>query len=260
MVETVLWNNVWLRTNVLALCVLVVSGLGAADDVLRHTPQLLLTAQRLRRLQRDRERQTARWINFENRVKGVPDSSERGFELALYYAVTGDEGRGKEAMEWGTAHPCSRRQVALILDWTGDLATAEERRKLSGAVCDHGTANPIEAARDDYFAAIARQNDAETNQWPSVLAWLEAGNLDGRTLYAACEYLLAARANEHADLREEARAFFAGLPAELLLSRSDNEIAHPDWMTHAAALALVAVDPNLEGSQYVQSWAMEDAQ
>jgi hypothetical protein len=30
----------------------------------------------------------------------VPESSERGFELALYYAVTRDEARGKEAIQW----------------------------------------------------------------------------------------------------------------------------------------------------------------
>ncbi len=31
-------------------------------------------------------------------------------------------------------------------------------------------------------------------------------------------------------------------------------------MTHIAALALVALDPNLESSQFLQGWAMEDAQ
>jgi hypothetical protein len=55
------------------------SGMARAQD----SPRLLLTPQRLRRLQRDRARQTLRWQNFEARVQSVPDSPERGFELAL---------------------------------------------------------------------------------------------------------------------------------------------------------------------------------
>src|ERR1700722_16128286 len=86
-----------------------------ADEV-PPGPKLLLNAQRLRRLKRDRERKTVRWVNFENRVNNVPDSPERGFELALYYAITGDEAKGRGAVEWALSHEVAR-QSALVLDW-----------------------------------------------------------------------------------------------------------------------------------------------
>ena len=260
MAQTVIWNNVWLRIPVLLLLVVAALNAHAAQSNPAHTPHLLLTAQLLRRLQRDRDRQTPRWVNFDNRVESTPDSSERGFELALYYAVTNDQTRGREAVDWALLHPCSARQVALILDWCWNLFSEDERRKLTGETCAASSSNPAQAARDAYFWAISRGSDANTEQWSSVLSWLEAGNLDGQTLYAACEYIMAVRANEHEDLRQQARAFFSVLPAEFLLRLSADEIAHPGWMTHLAAFALVAVDPNLEGSQYLQSWAMEDSQ
>jgi hypothetical protein len=50
------------------------------------------------------------------------------------------------------------------------------------------------------------------------------------------------------------------LPSEFLLSLLPEQIEHPDWMVHIAALAVVAVDPNLEASQYLQAWAIEDRQ
>ncbi len=52
--------------------------------------------------------------------------------------------------------------------------------------------------------------------------------------------------------------FFADLPAELLLSMRPAELEAPSWRTHIAALALVTLDPNLETSQFLQGWAMED--
>src|SRR5438270_2219228 len=77
------------RVNILSLIlsIFICSVISAQTE----PPRLLLTPKRLKRLQRDRERQTERWINFEKRVNAVPDSPERGFELALYFAVTHDE-------------------------------------------------------------------------------------------------------------------------------------------------------------------------
>ncbi len=93
-----------------------------------QSPRLLLTPRLLRRLQRDRERQTVRWLNFEKRVQTVPDSPERGFELALYYAVTHDQQRGREAVGWALAHKCEWRQSALVIDWAGELISADQKR------------------------------------------------------------------------------------------------------------------------------------
>jgi hypothetical protein len=193
-----------------------------------------LTPRLLRRLQRDRERQTVRWLNFETRVQSVPDSAERGFELALYYAITHDQTRGREAVAWALAHRCDRRQFSLVLDWCAELLSAEERQKL--AACASGNNDsPLPALQNGAFR-------------------------DARTLYAACEYLLTIRATQHLDPRQEDTQFFSQLPVEFFLSLKPAQIDHPDWMTHIAALALIAVDPNLEASQYLQSWAIEDRQ
>lgn len=167
----------------------------------------------------------------------MPDSPERGFELALYYVVTHDAKRGGEAVAWALSHPCNHRQFSLILNWCNDLISADQRRKLTAAC----PAPPI----DD------RQ----------LMQSLEVGGFkDPRALYAACEHLIALRFSEHDDPRLAAPQFFSQLPIEFLLSLRPEQIEHPGWMTHVAALALVALDPNLEASQYVQSWAMEDRQ
>ena len=208
-----------------------VSATAGAQDA----PQPLLTPQRLKRLQRDRERQTVRWVAFEARVQSVPESPERGFELALYYAVTHDQKRGREAVEWALKRGCDRRQFPLIVDWCRNLISEEERRKLT--------------------------TSCPTADYKPVVQSLQNGAFrDARALYAACEYLIAISAAQHTDLRQDAAQFFSQLPVEFLLSLRPGQINHPDWMTHVAALALVAVDPNLQASQYLQAWAIEDSQ
>lgn len=205
---------------------------------LEHVPKLVLNAQRLHRLQLDRQRQTVRWLNFEARIESATNSPERGFELALYYAVTHDQQRGREAIAWALTHRCDARQFAWILEWCDALMSSEERQKLQTAEC---ISVPVDAK--------------------DLVRPLENGGfMDARALYADCEELIALRANGGDDLRESAAHFFSRLPIEFLLSLKPEQVERPDWMTHVAALALVAVDPNLEGSQYLQGWAIEDRQ
>lgn len=203
----------------------------------------------------DRQRQTVRWTEFESRVKTVPDSPQRGFELALYYAVTGDPARGREAAEWVAAHPCDARQDALVHDWQGAALDTKSSCPPAG---------DIERARDRLFQAIASGQDAEPvyqAEWKHMLANLQAGAFrDPRALYAAVEFIDAVRTNLHIDPRQDDTAFFSLLPTELLLSLKPEQVEHPDWMTHIAALALVTLDPNLPASQYLQGWAMESRQ
>jgi hypothetical protein len=240
----------------LILFSLTLTSYGQATD---QKPHLLLTAQRLRRLKRDRERQTVRWANFESRVESVPDSPERGFELALYYAITGDQPRGREAIEWAL-HATDHRQMALVLDWCGPLLRANERTELSPQASTPGVAG----IRDRLFLEIAAAQTIPDYSDAEKKAFLEGIQRDAFTepdqLYAACEFLMAYRTSQRIDLREDARHFFADLPTEFLLSLKPDKAEHPDWMTHVAALALVAVDPNLQASQFLQGWVMEDRQ
>ncbi len=248
--------GVYVLSLLLFMCVL--PNAARAQD---EGPRLLLTPKRLKRLQRDHERKTERWINFENRVNSVPDSPERGFELALYYAVTHDEKRGKEAIQWALAHKCDARQVALILDWCDGLVPHLDRPKLLAPDCpaDANHAVPdIQAIRDALFLHIVRGEDPGQ---PITGQQLEQfGLTDPSELYAACEYMEAVRDTEHVDIRRDNPAFFQLLPAQFLLSMKPGELDHPTWQAAAAALALVSLDPNLEGSQFLQGWAMEDRQ
>ncbi len=233
-----------------------------AQTVAAHSPKLLLSSQRLRRLQRDRDRQTVRWMNFEARVQSAPDSRERGFELALYSAITHDSASARQAVEWAIAHPCQRRQVALVLDWLAASISAAERNQLLAADCP-ATTGP-EAARDALFLEIANGEDTdelvEKTAKPLLADLQKEGWQDGAKLYAALEYLYAVRSADRIDLREEAHQFFSVLPAALLLSLKPDQLDHPDWRLHIAALALIDLDPNLNTSQYLQGWAIGDRQ
>jgi len=233
---------------------------GSPPAILPHSPHLLLSAQRLKRLKRDRQRQTPRWINFADRVENEPKSPERGFELALFYAVTGDESKGREAVDWAKTHPCEQRQLALIRDWCPTLVAQE----LPRTGCPGANDGTLAALRDQLFtnAAAGENTEAEVERDKQVLIEkLRAGNFeDPGELYAGFEYLSAARSVERTDLREEDSRFFTSLPVELLLNVKPNAVEHPDWQTHIAALALVSLDPNLDSSQFLQAWAIEDRQ
>gem|GEM_PF-1734210 len=261
-----MWNNNALRVKILTL--LAAFSLFGFGQELNRPPRLLLTPQRLKRLQRDRQRQTVRWAGFENRIESTPDSPERGFELALYYAVTRDEKRGRDAIAWALQHPCEQRQIALVLDWCGNLISTDQRRMLTAARCvSPGSGPPYasESARDRLFMAVAagKEDDprADASFKQIILSSLENGGfLHPRDLYAAIEYLDAVRSTQRIDLRENAPAFFSALPAEFLLSMKPEQVEHPDWMAHVSALALVSLDPNLDTSQFLQGWAMENRQ
>ncbi len=237
----------------LAQCVLVLG-----DDA-PPGPKLLLSAQRLRRLKRDRERKTTRWMAFENRVNAVPDSPERGFELALYYVVTGEESKGREAVAWALAHQ-SARQALLVADWCAPLVSAQQKEKLGVVPFAVNGQKGFPLMRDDAFDAIVRGVEVKPD-FSSRLNWLvNDGYKNPEELYALCELIYAVRASTHNDLREADAHFFSVLPELLLLSAKPSELNKPDWRRHAAALALVAIDPNLPSSQFLQGWALEDSQ
>jgi hypothetical protein len=252
-----------LRQGFALFLLAAVAGSLLADSA-GESPQLLLTAQRARRLKRDRERQTPRWQALESRVQTAPDSPERGFELALYYAATQDEARGKEAVAWALAHPCDRRQVALVLDWCSGLVGKEDRGKLKAAACP---ANPIrnaKAFRDEAFSKLVNGEDIapliEESKKSLIPALVGGGFQDAAELYAACEFFSVARTAARVDLREEDREFFSQLPAEILLGLKPGQLDHPDLNVHLASLALIGLDPNLASSQFLQGWVISGRQ
>ena len=209
-----------------------------------QSPKLLLSPQHLKRLQRDRERQTDRWLSFEHHVQTVPDSPERGFELALYYAVTNDEPQGREALQWAVSHPCEVRQVALVIDWVAPLVTAADRAQVGNRPCPNYHPGRIAQIRDTLFMKTALGETAVSSN-PSTTT---PDIADPDELYAALEFSAA----------KNARGDFSDTAANYLLSFHPAELDHPNWRQHIIALALVSLDPNAQVSQFLQGWAMED--
>ena len=233
-----------------------------ASETIHAAPKFFLTPQRLRRLQRERERQTQRWVNFENRVKTVPDSPERGFELALYSVISGDEDRGREAVRWDKEHTScdSRRQSLLIQNWLGDEPYAEHVASQNDCgTSKTGEKQSIPDLRDKLMAKIAAGEKSDPAATAQVIQALEGGAYrEGPALYAAMEFLSLMKAATRRDPREASPRFFIALPSLLLLGLKPSQIEDPEWQTHAAALALVSLDPNSDGGQFLQGWAIED--
>jgi hypothetical protein len=250
------WNNVELRSLILLLLALTPSA-----SLWAQQPHLLLTARRLHRLKLDVQRQTERWANFEKRVKTVPDSPERGFELALYSRVTDDADSCQKAIQWGLGHVQNIRQNALIVDWCRDSLTGDQQTALLPNLPETG-GSPFRNARDRLFAQIAGGN-ASLNQartpWNELLPLVQRDpRLDARDLYALYEFLDAVNTNFHTDLRRDDAKLFSDLPAILLLSQQPEQTERPDRQTRLAGLMMVNLDPNLQASSFVQGWAMED--
>ena len=106
------------------------------------------------------------------------------------------------------------------------------------------------------LAAGRKADPAATAQ---VIRALEGGAYrQGPALYAAVEFLALVKEATRVDPRQSSARFFLSLPSLLLLGLKPARIEHPDWQTHVAALALVSIDPNSDGGQFLQGWAIED--
>src|ERR1700689_1381901 len=95
--------------------------LHAADEdfhVFADAPRLFLTKQRLRLLQRERERESVRWQQFDTLGAGGSPMPEAGVAQALYYQVSGKVAASRKALEWALSGPATDlRQLALVFDW-----------------------------------------------------------------------------------------------------------------------------------------------
>jgi hypothetical protein len=225
------------------LCLALAPGLCAqADDdfhVYREAPRLLLTPQRLRLLQRERERQSPRWEQFDSLIAAGAPMPEPGFAWALYYQVTRQPASAKQAIEWALADATNAahlRQLALVFDWCGPAMTPAQSDRLAAKI-ERFLAMPGPAPGQDVagqnarvFAAIALA-DRLPDQANAVLGeivqkWWRGqivpqlgspGNAPRQALprdqrYALYEMLHALRDNVKIDLRESAAGYFKELP------------------------------------------------
>lgn len=257
-------------------------------------PRLLLPQRRARLIRREHERDTMRWSQFKTLVEGGASFPEPGFALATYYMASGNQQRGRQAVDWALGPGADLRQLAIVFDWCQLLLTQAESAKLE-AKLRAGLAKPgaddVATHRSRLFAAIALAGhgaeatskvveDLYDRWWQSTIAAkLKAGELvfQPHEHFALYELFHAMRDNFDLDLRESAPKYFASLPVFHILAHypapypgPDNEYRIPIMKAHgepdlrvaslsrAAALAMVAYDSNAQESQFLQGWLIQD--
>jgi len=282
-----------MRSTILTL--LLTTAAFGQDEYRVYTehPRLFLTAQRLRLLKRERDRESMRWRQFDLLVRAAAKMPEPGFALALHYAVTGDAGVGKRAVEWALGPGTDLRQLALVYDWCQPLLSSSQSGALEAKLAKlaaQKTSADLPSARDRLLGLIATADDNHGEETPlreMVQAWWRgefAPKLaDGRIivpldqLFALCEILHATRDNLKIDLREDAPTYFRELPTYQVLanypaplSAPENEYRIPVYqgsgqpdldraaLARAAGLSTVAYDNNALESQYLQGWLIQD--
>jgi len=257
-------------------------------------PRLLLRPQRLRLLEREKERRSMRWQQFELLMAGKAAMPEPGLALALYYRVSGNKPAGEQAIDWALGASADLRQAALVFDWCQPLLSGQQSGALAGRLqrgIEQGArSNSLTDVRARVLAAVAladhlpgvseRVLRSVVEQWwnREMAPALKAGrNVVARDdLYALFELLHALRDNLNLDLRVPVPAFFKQLPLYDLMSyypasypAAENEYRIPASrdrqvdlrgaaLSRAAEFAILAYDPNAFESQYLQGWLMHD--
>jgi hypothetical protein len=222
--------------------------------VYTDAPRLLLTKARLRLLQRERERKSMRWEQFDALVAGGAAMPEPGFAWALYYRVAaGTESAaviGRKAVDWALSDQAKAdqdrdlRQLALVFDWCGPLMTAQQSERLAAKIQRAITTGPApvfakqaaqvlaaiaiaDALPDHGAAALKNIIDA----WKKDIAKkLEAGEpaIPRVQVYSLLEMLHAIRDNLKSDLREDAPKYFKALPTYHLVSHYPMTFSGPE--------------------------------
>ena len=214
----------------------------AADPVVVFTdhPRLFLRPARLRLLQRERERTTATWQQFDSYVSSEAPMPESAFAQALYYQVSGNIPAGRKAIAWALDAPAGQaldlRQLALVFDWCQKLLNETEQRKLASRIeqriAETAADESVAAVRSRVLAAVAlfdHTPDLPNRELAHVVRdWWERkmapGLINGRAAlarddaYPLWEILHAIRDNTNLDLREASPRFFKQFPIEHLMS------------------------------------------
>jgi hypothetical protein len=268
-------------------------GLQAADEdfhVFTDAPRLFLTKPRLRLLQRERERDSMRWQQFDALVAGGAPMPEAALAQALYYQVSGNAAAGRKAVEWALSPSATDlRQLALVFDWCGKVTTASQAdalaAKIEREIGEPGPDVARQSARALAAIAIADhlKDQGESILRPIVETWWRGGvATQGAAIprdqtFALLELLHSLTDNVSVDLRESMPSLFKDLPLDHLMAHypaafrgPDNDFlvpvfngdGEPDpkqavW-SRAAGLAMVALDPNSQEIQYLQGWLMQD--
>ncbi len=266
----------------------------APDTVKVYTehPRLFLRPNRLRLLQRDRDRKSLRWEQFELLITGNAPMPEPGFAFALYYRITGNQDYGHKAVTWAMGAKTDARQLALVYDWCQDVMSEQENKALVSRLESAANApgDSLDSMRDRVLAAISLADHSpavsETtlnrffqHDWALRVQAIHANRnpIPRNELFSLYEILHAVRDNLNFEMREQLPAYFKELPIAHLLSHypapypaAENEYripatlgtGEPDLrsaaLSRVAELCMVALDTNAPESQVLQGWLMND--
>jgi hypothetical protein len=274
------------------------SFLGFAQDgydedyhVFTDAPRLLLNKQRLRLLQRERDRESMRWLQFYTLIIGGAPMPEQGLAWALYSQVAKNPASGRKAVEWAIDDKhTDARSLALIFDWCSPVMSKSQGDKIAAKLeksIAAGTSGDVAKQNGRALAAIALA-DRMPDQGEAVLKgivqqWWRAGlaknpkAIPREQIYLLYEMMHAIRDNLKIDMREGAFEYFKTLPTDHLVGHypspfeaAENEYRVPVYVrdgepnltdavfSRAAELAMVAYDNNAADSQYLQGWLMQD--
>jgi hypothetical protein len=270
-------------------CLLAQDSALTTYKVYTEHPRLFLRPARLKRLQRERDRKSLRWDQFNNLMRGGAPFPQPGFANALYYNVTGDKAAGRLAVTFalgGSAEKPDVYQIALVYDWCQEVMTDSEKKKLEAALEKgmNAAGKSLDAARDRLLAAIVLESEAGVKKfveqdWKPRMADLRAGrNVIAREeIFALYDILNAVQDNFQVDLREDYPKYFKELPIIHLMSHypapfpaaeseyripATKNLKEPDLeqaaLSRVAELEMVAYDSNAPESQVLQGWLMND--
>jgi hypothetical protein len=277
---------------------LLLSSLGFAQDaydddfhVFGDAPRLLLTKQRLRLLQREKDRESMRWLQFYTLIVGGAPMPEQGLDWAFYSQVAKNPTSGRKAVEWAVDDKhTDARQLALIFDWCSALMTKSQADRIAAKLeksLATGVTGDVAKQNGRALAAIALA-DRLPDQGEAVLKgivqqWWRAGlaknpgSIPREQIYLLYEMMHAIRDNLKIEMREAAIEYFKMLPTDHLVGHypspfdgAENQFRVPIYVrngepdlrdavfSRAAELAMVAYDNNAADSQYLQGWLMQD--
>ncbi len=266
-------------------CLLAQDAGPATYKVYTEHPRLFLRPARLKRLQKERERKSLRWEQFDNLMRGGAPFPQPGIANALYYNVAGDKAAGRQAVTFALGSK-DLYQVALVYDWCQEILSDAEKKKLEAALATgmHAPGNSLLAARDRLLAAIVLESEAGIKRffeedWKPRVAQLRQGRnvISREDAFPLYDILHSVQDNLQVDLREDYPKYFKELPLIHLMSHypapfpaaeseyripATRNLKEPDLeqaaLSRTAELEMVAYDSNAPESQVLQGWLMND--
>lgn len=249
----------------LLLLLLLVPWIGfsqAGYKVYTSHPRIWLHADRVRRLEKDVERNSERWVRLQRLINQKTTFPEEPLVQALQFQITGNEDAGRLAVEWakalaaspGFAEPVNLRLGAIVYDWCHALLDGDTRDVLAGALgkgaqtITKQTTPDLASLRSALLAAVAVSGEwdlapAVTQQifeghWePRILADLQSGRFLDRPveLVALLEMMHVSRRNLDRDLWQQAPDVFTPLPMVIMLGTYPEAVRTPEGLFRQSA-------------------------